>query len=82
MIGGTGDAATVDVTSYNCRGCWLKVGEEIITSGHGGVYPYGIPVGKGSGFYDGIYHINPHVRVEDVGFVQVVDYGLNGVIDP
>ncbi|SVE55890.1 uncharacterized protein METZ01_LOCUS508744, partial [marine metagenome] len=38
--------------------------------------------GKVSGFYDGIYHIIPHVRVEGVGFVRVVDYGLNGVIDP
>ena len=77
-----GDNSEKAYLFYTPQNAQIKVGEEIITSGHGGVYPYGIPVGKVSGFYDGIYHINPHVRVEDVGFVQVVDYGLNGVIDP
>ena len=77
-----GDNSEKTYLFYAPQNAQIKVGEEIITSGHGGVFPYGIPVGKVSGFYDGIYHIIPHVRVEDVGFVRVVDYGLNGVIDP
>ena len=77
-----GDNSEKTYLFYAPQNAEIKVGEEIITSGHGGVFPYGIPVGKVSGFYDGIYHIIPHVRVEDVGFVRVVDYGLNGVIDP
>ena len=79
LAGNNSEKAYLFYTPQNAQ---IKVGEEIITSGHGGVFPYGIPVGRVAGFYDGIYHIVPHIRVEDVGFVQVVDYGLNGVIDP
>jgi rod shape-determining protein MreC len=52
----------------------ITPGERILTSGHGGVFPPGIPVGVVSSAPDGINRVLPFVRADLLEYVRVVDY--------
>jgi len=55
-------------------------GDRIVTSGHGGVFPPGLPIGTvGSVGEDGI-RIQPFVTWNRLEFVRVVNYGLKGAL--
>jgi len=54
----------------------VKVGDRIVTSGEGGVFPPGLPVGVVSAL-DGVGpRVEPYVELSQLGYVLVVDYGL------
>lgn len=55
-------------------------GERVVTSGHGGTYPAGLPVGVVSGISDGIVRIQPLVEWNRLEFVRVVDFGIAGAL--
>lgn len=57
-----------------------QIGDRVVTSGHGGVFPPGIPVGAVVGFRDGLPLIQPFVDVARIEFVRIVDFGLGGVL--
>jgi rod shape-determining protein MreC len=57
-----------------------QIGDRVVTSGHGGVFPPGIPVGAVVGFRDGLPVIQPFVDFARLEFVRVVDFGLGGVL--
>lgn len=57
-----------------------QIGDRIVTSGHGGVFPPGIPVGAVVGFRDGLPLIQPFVDFSRLEFVRLVDFGLGGVL--
>lgn len=48
------------------------IGERVITSGHGGIFPPGIPIGVIDSEKDGIYRIKPFVDLEMLDVVGVV----------
>ncbi|MEE2968625.1 MAG: rod shape-determining protein MreC [Pseudomonadota bacterium] len=52
----------------------ITPGERILTSGHGGVFPPGIPVGVVSSAPDGVNRVLPFVRADLLEYVRVVDY--------
>lgn len=52
----------------------ITPGERILTSGHGGVFPPGIPVGVVSSDPDGVNRVLPFVRADLLEYVRVVDY--------
>jgi len=56
------------------------VGNRIITSGHGGAFPPGMPVGVIASVQDGIVRVEPFVHRYQLEYVTVVDYGLPGVL--
>jgi rod shape-determining protein MreC len=57
------------------------VGNRIVTSGHGGVFPPGMPVGVIASIQpDGIVRVEPFVHRYQLEYVAVVDYGLPGVL--
>ncbi len=58
----------------------VSIGEGIVTSGHGGVFPPDIPVGKVVSVEDGEILVRPFVDMWRTEFVQVVDYGLHGIL--
>jgi rod shape-determining protein MreC len=55
----------------------VKVGDRVVTSGEGGVFPPGLPVGVVGSIDAGGPRIEPYVELSQVGYVLVVDYGLS-----
>jgi rod shape-determining protein MreC len=54
----------------------VKVGDRVVTSGEGGVFPPGLPVGVVS-VVDGVGpRVEPFVELSQLGYVLVADYGL------
>jgi rod shape-determining protein MreC len=53
-----------------------KVGDRIVTSGEGGVFPPGLPVGVVSVIDATGPRVEPYVELSQLGYVLVVDYGL------
>lgn len=58
----------------------LAAGELIVTSGHGGVYPPGLPIGLVAGEVAGITLAQTFVDWRKISYVRVVDFGRS--IDP
>ncbi|MBI3454007.1 MAG: rod shape-determining protein MreC [Rhodospirillales bacterium] len=57
-----------------------QVGERVVTSGHGGVFPPGIPVGIVASAGEGGIRIKPFVEFHRLEHVRIVDYGLDGTL--
>jgi rod shape-determining protein MreC len=52
----------------------VNSGDIIVTSGHGGIFPAGLPVGRASRSDDGKVRVNPFVQFEKMEFVRIIDY--------
>ena len=61
-------------------GAMVAIGDRVVTSGHGGVFPNGLPVGVVTSVNDDIIEIQPYVNRERIEYVRVLDYGLIGII--
>jgi len=53
-----------------------KIGDRIITSGEGGVFPPGLPVGVVTAIDSTGPRVEPYVELSELSYVLVVDYGL------
>ena len=62
-------------------GATVSPGDRIVTSGHGGAFPPGIPVGVVARTGDGGVTVKPYVHRDRLEYVRVVDYGLQGILD-
>lgn len=58
------------------------VGDRIVTSGHGGTFPPGLPVGVITAVENGLVQVQPFVDWEQVEYVRLVDYELSGLLLP
>jgi rod shape-determining protein MreC len=58
----------------------VKVGDRVVTAGSGGVFPPGLPVGVVAAVDGGIVRIEPFAELARLEVVQVVDFGLGGVL--
>jgi len=56
-------------------------GDRIVTSGHGGALPPGIPVGIVAAVGEAGIEVEPFVDPARLEVVQVLDYGLDGIIE-
>ena len=52
----------------------VAIGERVVTSGHGGLLPAGLPVGTISAVKDGVARVQPFVDWSRLEYVRVVDY--------
>jgi rod shape-determining protein MreC len=51
-----------------------------VTSGHGGVFPAGLPVGVITSVDDGGVRVRPFVELDRLQYVRLVEYGLGGTL--
>lgn len=58
------------------------VGDRVVTSGHGGIFPPGLPVGVITALRDGVAVVQPYVAADQVEYVRLVDYELSGLLLP
>jgi rod shape-determining protein MreC len=58
----------------------VRVGDRIVTSGHGGIFPPGLPVGVVASLENGIVRVEPFVELSRLDYLRIVDYGLSGVL--
>jgi rod shape-determining protein MreC len=56
----------------------IKIGDRIVTSGEGGVFPPGLPVGIVAAVDGGGPRVEPYVELSQLESVLIVDYGLSG----
>jgi rod shape-determining protein MreC len=54
----------------------IEVGDRIITSGDGGIFPKGVPVGVVTKVEDGLVSVQPFVDPAKVEYISVVDYSF------
>lgn len=59
----------------------LQPGDRVVTSGDGGAFPPGLPIGVISSVQDGVARVELFVHRYQLEYVSVVDYGLPGIID-
>lgn len=67
---------------YMPQNAQVLVGDRIVTSGHGGVYPYGLPVGVVTAVTDRSIRMTPYVDWNRLEYVRLLDYDLPGVVRP
>jgi rod shape-determining protein MreC len=56
----------------------IKIGDRIVTSGEGGVFPPGLPVGVVAALEGGPPRVEPYVELSQLGSLLIVNYGLAG----
>ncbi len=57
-----------------------QIGERVTTSGHGGVFPPGLPVGIIASTDDGGVRVQPFVDFDRLEHVRLIEYGLGGTL--
>jgi rod shape-determining protein MreC len=75
-----GDNSNRPQLLYLKPGLSIEVGDRVVTSGDGGAFPPGLPVGVIDRISDGIVSVAPFVDWDHMEFLQIVDYGLDGVL--
>jgi rod shape-determining protein MreC len=58
----------------------VKIGERIVSSGNGGIFPPGLPIGIVSAIEDGIVRVEPYAELSRLDYLRIVNYGLSGVL--
>lgn len=69
-----GDNSETPRLEFLPSGVAIGPGDRIVTSGHGGMFPPGLPVGRVDETAGGIVRVRPFVRLDRLNFVRVVDY--------
>ena len=52
----------------------IALGDRIVTSGHGGLFPPGLPIGTVAGVEDGLIKVQPFEDLDRLEFVRVVGF--------
>jgi rod shape-determining protein MreC len=62
-------------------GAQITSSERIVTSGHGGVFPPGLPVGLVASVNDVSVEVQLFTDYHLIEFVRIADFGVNGIVD-
>lgn len=57
-----------------------QIGDRVMTSGHGGVFPAGLPVGIVVSVGEGGARVKPFVAFHRLDHVRLIDFGLSGAL--
>lgn len=66
--------------NYLPRDADIKVGDHVVTSGVGGAFPPGLPVGEVAEIVNGKVYVQPFADLGRLEFIRMVDYQLPGVL--
>lgn len=58
----------------------LKIGDRVVTSGHGGVFPPGLPIGQVADVGEGGVRVQPSVDWGHMEYLRLVSYELPGTL--
>ena len=72
----TGDNSERPCLHYLDVGAGIKVGDRVVTSGQGGVFPPGLPVGVVASLDGEAPRVEPYVELSQVEYLRIVDFGL------
>ena len=76
----TGDNTDRPKLNYLSANSNAAPGDRVVSSGHGGAFPPGVPIGVVSSVQDGIVRVEPFIHRYQLEYVTVVDYGLAGIM--
>jgi len=65
---------------YLPTGASVKIGDRIVTSGEGGLFPPGLPIGVVAAFEGSVPRVEPFVELSRVGYLRIVNYGLANML--
>lgn len=77
-----GDNTRLPRLVYLPQNAQVLPGDRIVTSGHGGVFPPGLPIGVVTSIDEGAIKVMPYVDWNRLEYVRLLDYGLDGVVKP
>ena len=79
----TGDNSDRPALRYLDTVSGIRIGDRVVTSGEGGVFPPGLPVGVIASLDGEAPRVEPYVELSQVEYLRIVDYGLaNGLPKP
>jgi rod shape-determining protein MreC len=77
MVGDNTDRPEIKYLSLEST---VSAGDLVVTSGHGGAFPAGLPVGMVVITERGDKLVQPFLRPERLEFIRMMDFGLTGVL--
>lgn len=77
-----GDNTRLPRLVYLPQNAQVILGDRVVTSGHGGVFPPGLPIGVVTSIVDGAIKVTPYADWNRLEYVRLLDYGLDGVVKP
>lgn len=75
-----GDNTDRPILDYLSPNTVANPGDRVVTSGHGGAFPPGMPIGVVASVQDGVVRVEPFVHRYQLEYVTVVEYGLPGIL--
>lgn len=69
-----GDNSSLPRLSYLAAGIKVHPGDRVVTSGIGGMFPPGLPVGAVETVANGVVRVRPWVRFDKLDFIKLVEY--------
>lgn len=75
-----GDNSDYPRLSFTPVNAVFESGERIVTSGHGGMLPPGIPVGEVVSSSDGVARVRPFVDWSRLEYLRILDFTLPGIL--
>ncbi|MCH7941912.1 MAG: rod shape-determining protein MreC [Proteobacteria bacterium] len=77
LAGDNSDHPRLTFTPVNAL---FEPGERIVTSGHGGMLPPGLPVGEVVSTNSGVARVRPYVDWSALEYLRVLDFALPGIL--
>ncbi|MEE2995943.1 MAG: rod shape-determining protein MreC [Pseudomonadota bacterium] len=68
----SGDNSSTPKLGFLSPNAGINLGDRFVTSGHGGVFPAGLPIGKISSVEDGVLRVAPFANFDSLEYVRII----------
>ncbi len=75
-----GDNSSRPQLTYLSSKAEVKIGDRIVTSGRGGLFPSDLPIGQVVSVEGSVVRVELYVDLGRLDFIRIIDYGLDGVL--